>query len=102
MNSIELALKGAYDVLVAGLIFGAGLPVLYALALRALTIGSTTVVDPDGTVRYRRSLVGRGLAVVLVAVVIGGVLAGLLLIVASGFGKTVSFDGLVPVVTDKK
>ena len=101
MNSIELALKGAYDVLVAGLVFGAGLPVLYALALRALTIGSTTVVEPDGSLTYRRSVVGRVLAVLLVAVVIGGVLAGLLLIVASGFGKTVTFDPL-PVVTDKK
>ena len=101
MNSIELALKGAYDVLVAGLVFGAGLPVLYALALRALTIGSTTFVEPDGTLSYRRSVVGRVLAVLLVAVVIGGVLAGLLLIVASGFGKTVTFDPL-PVVTDKK
>lgn len=101
MNSIELALKGAYDVLVAGLVFGAGLPVLYALALRALTIGSTTFVEPDGSLTYRRSVVGRVLAVLLVAVVIGGVLAGLLLIVASGFGKTVTFDPL-PVVTDKK
>jgi hypothetical protein len=101
VNSIELALKGAYDVLVAGLVFGAGLPVLYALALRALTIGSTTVAEPDGTLSYRRSVVGRVLAVLLVAIVIGGVLAGLLLIVASGFGKTVTFDPL-PVVTDKK
>jgi hypothetical protein len=101
VNSIELALKGAYDVLITGLVFGAGLPVLYALALRALTLGATSVVEPDGTVSYRHSVLGRVLAVLLVAVVVAGVLAGLLLIVASGFGKTVTFDPL-PVITDKK
>jgi hypothetical protein len=102
VNSIELALKSGYNVLVAGLVFGAGLPVLYALALRALTIGSTEVVAEDGTVRYRRSLLGRVLAVVLVAVVIGGVVLGLLLIVWKGLGLEVSFEHIVPTISKKE
>jgi hypothetical protein len=102
VNSIELALRSTYNVLGAGLVFGAGLPVLYAVALRALTIGSTTVVDEDGTVRYRRSLVGRALATLLVLVVVAGVALGLLLIISAGFGKTVSFEHVFPAVVDKK
>jgi hypothetical protein len=102
VNSIELALKSASSVLFAGLVFGAGLPVLYAVALRALTIGSTEVVAEDGTVRYRRSLVGRVLAGVLVAVVIGGVVLGLLLIVSKGIGLEVSFEHIVPTIVEKE
>ena len=48
MRSIELALQGAASVLFAGLIFGAGLPVVYALAMRALVTGSTETEDASG------------------------------------------------------
>ncbi|NHA67926.1 hypothetical protein [Phycicoccus flavus] len=101
MRSLELALLGAGKVLLAGLVFGAGLPVVYALAMRALTIGTTTVAGPDGDGRERRSPLGLALAGVLVAVVAGGVVLGLVLIVAGGFGKAVSFEHVVPVVVDK-
>ena len=77
MNSIELALQGAGRVLLAGLLFGAGLPVVYALAMRALTL-------------------------LLIAVLVGAVVLGLVMIVATGFGKTVSFEHLIPSIVDKK
>ena len=102
MNSIQLAIEGAARVLFAGLLFGAGLPVVYAVALRALTIGSTTSVDADGAIRVRPSVLGRVLAALLVAVVIGGIVLGLMIIVASGLGKTVSFEHLIPTFVDKK
>ena len=38
MNMIPLALDGAWKVLVAGLLLGAGLPVLYAFAVRGLAM----------------------------------------------------------------
>ena len=47
MNTISLALKGASNVLFAGLVFGVGLPVIYALAMRALTIGASVDTNPD-------------------------------------------------------
>ena len=99
MRSLELALQGAGKVLLAGLVFGAGLPVVYALAMRALTVGSVEI-DAEGHPRH--SLLGRALATLLVAVVIGGVVLGLVMIVASGFGKVVSFEHVVPAVVDKK
>jgi formate/nitrite transporter FocA (FNT family) len=102
VNSIELALQGAGRVLFAGLVFGAGLPVVYALAMRALTINSTTVAEADGAIHYRPSVLGRVLSVLLLAVIVGGVVLGLVMIVASGFGKTVSFEHLIPTIVDEK
>lgn len=102
MNSIELALQGAGRVLIAGLLFGAGLPVVYALAMRALTLNSTTVAEADGTIRYRPSALGKVLALLLIAVIVGGVVLGLVMIVASGFGKTVSFEHIIPTIVDEK
>ncbi len=101
MNSIELALQGAGRVLFAGLLFGAGLPVVYALAMRALTISSSAVTQDDGTVRYRPSAVGRALSLLLIAVVVAAVSLGLVMIVASGFGKTVSFEHVIPSIVEK-
>lgn len=102
MRSLELALQGAGKVLVAGLVFGAGLPVLYALAMRALTLGSTDTTTADGSGRSQKTVLGRVLAGVLVLVVLGGIVLGLMLIVASGFGKAVSFEHVVPTFVDKK
>ncbi|WP_392544338.1 hypothetical protein [Oryzobacter telluris] len=102
MRSLQLALVGAFDVLIAGLLFGAGLPVVYALAMRALTFRSTTLVDDHGAIHTRPSPLGRGLSVLLIAVVVVGVGLGLVLIVASGFGKAVSFENIVPMIVDKK
>ncbi|MBT9255037.1 hypothetical protein KMZ32_08040 [Phycicoccus sp. MAQZ13P-2] len=98
MRSIQLALEGAGNVLVVGLLFGAGLPVIYALAMRALVVGADEA--PDGSVRY--SPLGRVLAGLLVAIIVGGVVLGLVLIVASGFGKAVSFEHVFPTIVDKK
>ena len=101
MRSLELALLGAGKVLLAGVVFGAGLPVVYALAMRSLTLGATSVVDDDGRTRYQHTALGRALAGLLVVVVIGGVVLGLVMIVASGFGKTVTFSTIIPTVVDK-
>ena len=38
MNMVPLALDGAWRVLAAGLVLGAGLPVLYAFAVRGLAM----------------------------------------------------------------
>jgi hypothetical protein len=38
MNMIPLALEGAWKVLAAGLVLGAGLPILYAFAVRGLAM----------------------------------------------------------------
>ncbi len=101
MNTVKLLLEGAGEVLVAGLVFGAGLPVVYALALRVLTIGSTSYAGSDGDIHSTPRMSSRLFSGLLIAVVVAGVLLGLMIIVATGFGKEVTFDTIYPTLTDK-
>ena len=101
MNTLELLLKGASEVFFAGLVFGAGLPFVYAIALRVLTIGSTSYAGPDGDIHSTPRMSSRLFSGLLIAVVVAGVLLGLMIIVATGFGKEVTFDTIYPTITDK-
>ena len=101
MRSIELAFQGGWKVLYTGLLFGAGMPIIYALAMRTLLVGSTTDVDAQGKQITRLSPVGKALAAILLAVIALGVILGITIIAASGFGKIVVFDGGLPSITDK-
>ena len=101
MNTFTLLLEGAGSVLFAGLVFGAGLPFVYALALRVLTIGSTSYADADGEIHSTPRISSRLFAGLLIAVVVAGIVVGLMIIVATGFGKEVSFDSIYPTIVDK-
>ena len=101
MNTFKLLMEGAFSVLVAGLVFGAGLPVIYALALRVLTIGATSYAGPDGDIHSSPRISSRLFAGLLIAVVVAGIGVGLMIIVATGFGKEVTFDTIYPTITDK-
>ncbi|WP_250002694.1 hypothetical protein [Actinoplanes sp. M2I2] len=94
MSNLGFALEGAWKVLLAGLILGAGLPVLFALGIRSLAAGAG-----GGTAAPRPT--GKVVAYALFAIVVLGVLLGLTVIVASGFGKTISFDQVYPAIVDK-
>ena len=101
MNTLQLLFQGASKVFVAGLVFGAGLPVVYALALRVLTIGAESYADPSGEVHSTPRLSSRLFAALLIAIVLAGVVVGLMIIVATGFGKEVSFDHIYPTIVEK-
>jgi len=94
MHNFGFALDGAWRVLAAGLLLGAGLPLLFALGVRSLAAGSGaggSAPRPAGT----------ALAWVLFLVVIALILMGITFIVASGFGKTLSFEHVFPTIVDK-
>lgn len=95
MNTLELALQGAGKVLTAGLLFGAGMPIVYALAMRVLTIGSTETTIDGETVMVSSTL-GRVLMGILMALIVAVIAIGILIIVASGLGKSVAFVGDFP------
>jgi len=101
VNTFTLLLEGAGSVLFAGLVFGAGLPVVYAIALRVLTIGATTYADETGEIHSTPRLSSRLFSGVLIAVVVAGIVVGMMIIVATGFGKEVSFDSIYPTIVDK-
>jgi hypothetical protein len=101
VNTLQLLFQGASNVFVAGLVFGAGLPVVYALALRVLTIGATTYAGPGGDIHSTPRISSRLFSGLLIAVVVAGIIVGMMIIVATGFGKEVSFDHVYPTIVDK-
>jgi hypothetical protein len=101
VTTLQLLFEGASEVFVAGLVFGAGLPFVYAIALRVLTIGSTAYADPSGEIHSTPRMSSRLFAGVLIAVVVAGIVVGMMIIVATGFGKEVSFENIYPTIVDK-
>ena len=103
MHNVVLALSGAWKVLAASLILGAGLPALFALGVRSLAYGSggEAEVTESGVTAPTPRPAGTVLGWVLFALVLLGVLLGITFIVASGFGKALSFEHVFPVIVDK-
>jgi hypothetical protein len=95
MNNVGFALDGAWRVLLAGLALGAGLPVLFALGIRSLAWGGGAASGSPA-----RPL-GTALGYLLFAVVVLGILLGITFIVATGFGKALSFDHIYPTIVAK-
>ena len=103
MHNLGFALEGAWKVLAASLILGAGLPALFALGIRSLAYGAGG--DAEAHEAGRRGPAahpaGTLLGWALFAVVLLGVLLGITFIVASGFGKALSFEHVYPSLVDK-
>ena len=79
MNILIDTANALWKVLAVGILLGAGLPALYALALRSLNSGRT--VNADGTVSEATSAAGRALGFVLLALIIAIALFGIVVIV---------------------
>jgi hypothetical protein len=94
MNNLGFALDGAWRVLLAGLALGAGLPILFALGIRSLAWGADAPAPAP-------RVAGRTLGYLLFAVVVLGVLLGITFIVATGFGKALSFEHFWPTIVAK-
>lgn len=97
MSTLALAARSAAQVLLVGLVLGAGLPALFALGVRSLALADRARDGGDGT----RALTHRALAGAAFAVVVLAVGLGLLVIVASGLGRTLVLDGLWPSLPKK-
>ncbi|MFC9763272.1 hypothetical protein [Rhodococcus jostii] len=73
MNLFMDTVDSLWQVVLIGLLFGAGLPAIFALGIRFLSLGVTTSADGHGATRTPAALFA-GLAcfaVVLVAIVAG-------------------------------
>ena len=92
MTILWLAFEGTWHVLLAGLILGAGLPAVFALGVRSLSLGS-------GGPGQRPSLLGWITAGVCFTVVLLAVLAGIATIIAHGLGVQLDFEGIIPFFT---
>jgi hypothetical protein len=103
MHNLGFALDGAWRVLLAGLLLGAGLPLLFAIGIRSLAwgAGGDAEVHESGVTGPTPHPLGTALGYLLFAIVVLGVLLGITFIVATGFGKVVSFEHLYPTTVAK-
>jgi hypothetical protein len=103
MNNLGFALEGAWKVLLASLILGAGLPTLFALGIRSLAYGAggDAEVHESGVTGPTAHPIGTVVGWLLFLIVLAGVLLGITFIVASGFGKALSFEHIYPTIVNK-
>jgi hypothetical protein len=103
MHNVSFAADSALKILVACLILGAGLPALFAVGIRALAYGAggEAEVHESGVSSPAPRPIGTVAGYVCFAVVLLGVVLGITFIVASGFGKAVSFEHIYPTIADK-
>ncbi|GID96268.1 hypothetical protein ACFQFC_39080 [Amorphoplanes digitatis] len=100
MHNLGFALAGAWKVLLASVLLGAGLPILFALGVRALAYGAGGDAEP-GVPGPPPRRIGTVTGYLLFGIVVLGVLLGIAYIVAGGFGKTLSFQHFHPAIVDK-
>ncbi|GLY30017.1 hypothetical protein [Kineosporia sp. NBRC 101731] len=102
MHTLYLEWQAIWKILGVGLILGAGLPALFALGIRAMAYGTGGDAEqhPAGALPAPHPA-GRALAYLIFALVLLAVALGILVIVASGFGKEVSFGSVYPTLHDK-
>jgi hypothetical protein len=102
-----LFLEDIWKVLLYSLILGAGLPVLYAVGVRASAFGTAgaegaEVAESVPAASLNRShVVGKAVAGVCFAIVLAGVGLGLAYIWASGHGEQLSFEHGYPTFVPK-
>lgn len=104
MHNVQLALNGAWRVLLASLVLGAGLPVLYAVGIRALSMGTSgdqAIIGESGVTAPRSRPAGKLLGGLCFAIVLVAVAVGITFIVATGSGKTISFEHIYPTIVKK-
>lgn len=97
MHNFSFALQGGFNVLWVGLLLGAGLPAMFALGIRSLAYGTNSGTLAHGQVHP----IGKVLAALCFAIVIAAIALGITFIVASGFGKALSFEHFYPMLVDK-
>ncbi|WP_432843994.1 hypothetical protein [Dactylosporangium sp. CA-092794] len=104
MHNLEFSLQAAWRVLLVGLLLGAGLPTLFALGVRSLAwgAGGDAEVHEAGATGPRAQPIGTVLGWLCFVVVLLGVALGITYIVASGFGKALSFEHIYPTIVTKK
>ncbi|MCA2217779.1 hypothetical protein [Jidongwangia harbinensis] len=103
MHNLGFALEGAGQVLAVCLVLGAGLPALFALGVRALAYGTggEPRVHTTGVSAPTPNRIGTTVAYACFTVVVLAVALGITFIVASGFGKALSFEHIYPTLVNK-
>ena len=84
MNLIGNTANSLWQVIVVGLVLGAGLPTLFALGLRAMHGGSLGVDEHGQTTTAKPTVARLAVAYACFAVVVSVIVAGIVWIVVNG------------------
>lgn len=87
-----------WQVLLVGLVIGAGLPAIFALGVKSMAYGVGGDAEDDHAAGHPA---GKVVGVLLFAVVIAAIALGIAIIVSSGFGYQVSFEHIFPTFVPK-
>ncbi|PPI67364.1 hypothetical protein C5E12_13465 [Rathayibacter rathayi] len=111
---LSLFLSAAGQVALVAVLLGAGLPVLFAVGVRSFAVASGAgAVGADalgagapaaGAPAQRSGLPApllRGIGALCFALVVGSVVIGLSVIIATGLGQSVSFEHMIPTFAPK-
>lgn len=96
MNNIAIALDGAWRVLIAGLLLGAGIPVLFSLAVT--NFGMAKGGDALATGGAPKPF-GKIVGIALLAVILLIFAYGLSWLIFTSLGFKVGFNGIIPTFT---
>jgi len=102
-NNLQFTFEAIWKVLLAGLVLGAGLPLIFALGVRSMAWGSggDAEAHAEGVTGPGANPAGTVIGWILFAIVLAGILLGITFIVASGMGKQLSFEHIFPTIVDK-
>lgn len=100
-STLTLAAEALWKILAVGLVLGAGIPVLFSAGIRAMAYGAGGSAETADAGTAAPHPLGRVVGVVCFAVVLLAVALGLTFIVATGFGKALSFEHVYPTLVDK-
>lgn len=103
---LKFAGEALWKVLLAGLLIGAGLPAVFAVGIRGMAMaGGEVGGSADGTAEPAtaggRNPLGSVLAGICFLIVAYGIVAGIVFIIASGKGETMTFDHVIPWIEPK-
>nr|WP_296777531.1 hypothetical protein [Rhodococcus sp. (in: high G+C Gram-positive bacteria)] len=89
METLKHTLDSLWQVVLVGLLLGAGLPAIFAFGLKALSVGETPD-DATGTTKVAtaRPAIATAAAVLCFAVVVVAIVAGILFIMKSFLDST--------------
>ena len=99
MHNVTLAFEAIWKVLVVGLVLGAGLPTLFAAGIRFLAWGQGGAAEANALAAPHPA--GRVLAGLSFLIVLAGVALGILYIVVTGMGNSLSFEHVLPTIKTK-
>jgi hypothetical protein len=102
-HTLSLEFQAVWKILALGLVLGAGLPTLFAVGIRAMAYGQGGEAETHaaGAAVAGPHPIGRAIGLVCFAIVLLAIVLALVFLVATGFGKALSFEHIYPTIIDK-